>query len=122
MANFEGVTSSSPGKIREEKMEELVGILEDHNIYPRPEISGDALYIHGYETLAIYDKEDDEDVTFEALEAIGNCLDGIMVIQCIGNEKCRFPLGAVEYAVSKDGVICNTFKDEYKPEDFKGTK
>ena len=85
------------------------------------------LYFHGYDTPDVWRPEEgrdpegegfdwDEDGTADCLEelmlAVAPYLEGPWVIQCVGAEKCRFPMVASEWRVEPGGteVQYNGFK------------
>jgi len=123
MANFEGVTASSGAAIKPEKLEELMTYLEGFSACGEDgdmvKIEGNTIQIYGYDWFAVYEKYEvinsdtpeekevdyDNDVTDTFLEGLKPFLEEPLIVQSIGNEKCRYPLSAWEWKVNPEGEI-----------------
>jgi hypothetical protein len=123
MGTFVGVTASNGARIREGKEEEVLMLIEKYNFQtedgPHPFIGGlvcrienGSIEIWGYEwpewTVGPKNDEDNDGCTnyfLEFLEKLAPFLAEALVIHSIGNEKCVFPLAAVEIKVTRRGVV-----------------
>ena len=112
MGTFLGVTASSGAKIKKDKEEEVQKLLDKYDFSRGLEcrINNGSIEIWGYEWPYLYlkpknDEDDpDDDVFVEFLEELAPLLAETLVIQAIGNEKCIFPLSAIEIIVTQTGV------------------
>jgi hypothetical protein len=109
MANFIGVTASSGAKIKAGKKEEVEKLIAE---YPTMMEDGcielDAqghIHIYGYDWLNITKKGDEDynDYTEEFLVRLAPLLAEKLIIHCVGNEKCRFPLASMCIEVNPKG-------------------
>jgi hypothetical protein len=108
MANFESVTtseSSAPVKSAV-KLQKLI----DHYDFGELVVAIDDgfLVIYGYDWFVAYEQNKqgiDEDATTQFLKEVAKHLRDDLIIQSIGNEKCRFPLSAQQITVTPDGKI-----------------
>lgn len=114
MANFEGVTASNGAKIIPGKENEVEELLNAYN--PSGEITmiveNGHISIYGYDWIYMEKVDEDgsldcdnEDATEEFLEELAPLLEEVLVVHCIGNEKCRFPLGAMEIVVTPPSLL-----------------
>ena len=122
MATFVGVTTSSGAKIKEEKIQELRTYLsmfntagEDGEMVHLEETSF-TIDIYGYGWLYVSryiegsvpeanDFEAEEYSLEEFLRGLAEFLKEPLIVQCIGNENCRFPLAAWECKIHPDGKL-----------------
>ena len=114
MANFEARTASSGARIKAGKEEE-VSHLFDRYVFPGDltiETYGGVLEVYGYEWPYAEKVSEDgsvdpeqEDCFEDFLQALAPLLEEELVINCIGGEKCRFPLSAMEIKVTPDGEV-----------------
>lgn len=141
MANYYGTTASNGATIKKGKEKELQAYLDKWTWLGegelKTEIRGNYLAIYGYDDFDPYlivtkeqaeanpDLEEGEANWDEGgdpegflmglapfLEKQGKGKDeNLIVIQTVGNEKCRFPLGACEFVLRSDGTVeFNGFK------------
>ena len=122
MANFEGTTASNGARIVEGKEVELQEIISRYGFGEcscdiQNTAGGKELHIWGYDWLDIQHNDADyedgghDPCGDEFYKLIAPFLTEPLVIQCIGAEKCRFPLSAMEVKVRPSGVIeWNQFK------------
>jgi hypothetical protein len=123
MANFEGTTASSGAKLVKGTDENgLLNIISEYGTGEcNVTVENGEIAIWGYDYFQACllppddpDVEwDDQDRTDELLERIAPYLAEPLIIHCVGAEKCRFPLSAVEIKVNPSGLVeWNTFKFE----------
>jgi hypothetical protein len=115
MANFDATTASNGAKIKDGTKEAVEAIIDKYIFNELTvQISDKYLEVYGYDWLNVgKDGEDEDDMDFaqEFLEEIAPFLAEPLIIQCVGAEKCRFPLSAMEVKVNPDGIIeWNQFK------------
>ena len=109
MGTFLGITASSGARIKEDKVEEVKKLMDKYDFScglecridnGSTEIWGDA-----WPELWLNDDDQDFDDCFEEfLEKLSPFLSENLVIHAIGNEKCVFPLAAMEIRVTPHGV------------------
>ena len=122
MANFIGVTASSGAKIKAGKKEEVEKLIAEYpTMMEDGHIELDAqghIHIYGYDWLQITkkDTEDYEDYTDEFLTRLAPLLAEKLIIHCVGNEKCRFPLSALCIEVNPTGKQAVVFTHPMKYE------
>ena len=115
MANFEGVTTCNDVKIIEGKETEVAELIEKYTFNGEMNVYVDKsgyFQLHGHEFLYIAKNESDDptehtdiDGVQEFLTELAPFLADTLVIQSIGNEKCRYPLVAQEIVVYPSGLI-----------------
>lgn len=115
MANFEATTASSGVKVMDvEAVKELIDLYDFPSELTVEVIEDGMLYIYGYEWFDASrwmrncdgDEEEYEDMGDEFLENLRPLIaeeDGL-IIDCIGGEKCRWPLSAMRIIVKRDGI------------------
>jgi hypothetical protein len=113
MADFVAVTSSSGVRVTDR--EKVQALLERFHTEPAGEWTDDLFGFWDYEWFAVYpmveiggEKEPDydADATDEFLKELAQFIpEGErLVIQSVGHEKCRFPLGGQSIVVTPGGV------------------
>ena len=121
MGTFLGVTASSGARIKEGKVEEVKKLMDKYDFSRGLECKIDqgSIYIWGNvwpDLWLKYEDDDDQDCkdNFEEfLKELAPFLSENLVIHAIGNEKCVFPLAAMEIKVTPLGKILeNTFRWE----------
>ena len=122
MANFVATTASSGARIKKEKRKELEAYLEGFSTDSEDvelvieDGEEPTIEIYGYGWFTVWEKVDNEEgeeevvdfdteKTDEFLLGLAPFLAEPLIIQSVGNEKCRFPLAAWEYRVHPDGKI-----------------
>lgn len=112
MANFIGVTASSGAKIKSDMLEALKALIEKYDFSGWPPTieeteDGACIQIDGYDWFDAQPIESEDcESDFEGfLRELAPMLEEPLTIQCIGSEKCRFPLSAWECTVFPDGTI-----------------
>jgi len=120
MANFMGITTSNGAKVKKGKEKELKTYLKKYVSFGQDssgeEVTSDIengfLYLYGYAFICVYEDDDlQEDVTDKFLKGLAPFLAKPLVIQSIGNTKCRFPLSAWEAKIYPSGkIVENGFK------------
>jgi hypothetical protein len=118
MANFEGVTASNSPKIIRGKEGDVLVLIAQYSfngisvlLMPDgPDGPDTRIHFYGYDwPYVIFPAENDEDYREDVLEEflarLALFLAEPMVIHCVGYEKCRFPLSAMEVKVHPDGKI-----------------
>lgn len=108
MANFEAITASNSAKVKKG----VTALLEKYNLiesHYEVEIElnkyKDRIEIYGYEWFCIYDPKSGEYATDEFLKELAPYLQEELIIQCIGHEKCRYPLSFWQITVQPNGEI-----------------
>ena len=110
MANFEAVTVSNGARVKDiEAVKRLLGLYEPNSDVTIG-LTEEWLNIYGYDWPKIFkndadDEECDEDFFEEFLQRLAPLLAEPLLIQCIGHEKCRFPLSAMQVLVKPTGEI-----------------
>jgi len=109
MADCFGVTASSGAKIKKGKVEEVMRLLDkyDFSCGLEYQIINDSIEIFGYvwPELRLKDTDGDFDDCFDKfLDELYPLLSETLVIQAIENQKCIFPLAAMEIIVTPQGV------------------
>lgn len=108
MANFEAVTASfcaEPVKSAT-KLQKLIDHYDFGDLTVK--VENGWLTIFGYDWFEVYDQSEEntmEEVNEQFLKEVAKHLRADLVIQSIGNEKCRFPLSAMQITVTPDGKI-----------------
>lgn len=118
MANFLCITASNRVEVKRASLKALKEYL---STFVTSGESGDMVHledtfleIYGYDCFQVQKWSEDEtlelgdserDVTAEFLIGLAKFLKQPLVVQCIGHEKCRFPLAAWEYKVHPDGKL-----------------
>jgi hypothetical protein len=119
MGTFYGVTASNGARIKEGKVEEVKKLMDKYDFSRGLEcmIDNGSIYLLGYEWPDLWlkyeddDDQDCEDNFEEFLKELAPFLSENLVIHAIGNEKCIFPLAAMEIKVTPHGKIRkNTFR------------
>jgi len=141
MANYYGTTASNGGKVKEGKEKELQAYIEKWGFQGEGDLTvgvqGNFLHIYGgedFNPLPIVTKEQAEanpdleegECNYDEggdpegflqglapfLEVQGKDKDeNLIVVHTVGAEKCRFPLGALEYILRPTGEVeYNGFK------------
>jgi hypothetical protein len=122
MANFMGVTSSN-GIILDDDQKKQVDALLEKYVLSMEDVQTDdgdgGFGFWGYSWLFIIaatkegEPEGDE-VTDDFLDELSHILhkDQKLIIQCVGNEKCRFPLAAMQIVVTPGEVKITGFDKE----------
>jgi len=126
MANFNGGTASNGVKLDADQQVKVKTLLEmyclnmeDANV----EIDKDGEFcIWGYDWLNIgavpkrddLTPDEDENMVEEFFEELSHILHKgqQFIVQCVGNEKCCFPLAAMQIVVTSDGVKITGFDPE----------
>ena len=116
MANFEAVTASSGMQIKKRDLEKFETLLKKYafgEITTEVDESG-WFHFYGYEWPVIYDMEDnnrDNDLTEKFYEELRPFVPKgkQFIIQCIGGEKCRYPLSATEIVITRRGIKYQSF-------------
>lgn len=126
MANFCSVTASNGAKLKPGSAAIIwEWFLNDHFQLCCDvdlDTANDWLHISGEDWLDIAD-DNDEEALPQFLEELAPHLEEPFMIQCVGNEKCRFPLSAMEVTVYPDGeIVWNQFQADvvYKIKPGKG--
>jgi hypothetical protein len=120
MANFLGITASNGAEIKVEKILELEKYLstfatsgEDGDMV-HIEDTPSKIYVYGYDWFQAHryvegsvseEIDFDTEVTEEFLIGLAQFLKEPLIVQCVGHEKCRFPLSAWQYKISPDGEL-----------------
>lgn len=103
MANLHCTTTSTPVEVTDE--EEVEELLDEYlGIPEKTYVQNGELHIIGHQSFHPR-KEGQPDCTEEFLDRISQYLEGELVIQTVGNEKCRFPVVACQFRVTDDGVF-----------------
>jgi hypothetical protein len=111
MANFEGTTASNGAKINPRKAKAIMAIVEDYNFAGGDidvMVEDNKLHIYGHAWLDVQKADNDEqweDCIDEFLTRLAPLLKEPLIIQCIGAEKCRYPLSAMQVSVTPAGAI-----------------
>jgi len=120
MANFTGRTVSKPCKVTDPKAVQAIlnkydydaGIGEPEVVF---ELRGDELNVFGYDWLdgnaiGSYDKDGEynPDGLDNLIEALQPYIEDELVIQCVGGERCRFPLSATQLVITKTKIVERT--------------
>ena len=122
MANFIAVTASSGARIKDGKRKELEAYLEkystdseDGELAKIEDGEEPTLEIYGYGWFTVWEKftneDGEEEIDFDTEKTnefslgLAPFLAEPLVIQLVGNEKCRFPLAAWECKVHPDGRV-----------------
>jgi hypothetical protein len=137
MATLKPTTSSTWSNVDSDAKDQIEAIADEYNfqgangevvIDVKEDSGGDTVIsIHGYaafEPSKPIHNEDGEYIdeeygyTEEFLKRIAPHLEGQLVIETVGHEKCRFPLLASQWSVWPDGTVqCESFDhDPEKPE------
>lgn len=104
MATLHCTTSSTVATVTDE--EAVKQLFEEYHVSPCDyRIEDGEVHIFGYESFNVRNS-DGEYCTVEFLEELQNYLDSEeLVIQTVGNEKCRFPFVSCQYRVKPEGPI-----------------
>jgi len=117
MANFTGRTSSKPCKVTDPEAVQAIldkytsdaGIGEPEVVF---ELRGDELNIWGYDWIGVDIYDDDGEYNPDGLdkiiEELQPYIEDELVIHCIGGERCRFPLSAMQFVITKDKIVERT--------------
>jgi hypothetical protein len=114
MGTFVGVTASGGARIKKGKENEVQKLLDKYDFSRGLEcqIDNGSIAIWGYEWPHLWLKpKNNEEPEFgkdffeEFLEELAPFLAEKLVIHAIGNEKCVFPLAAMEIKVTPKGVV-----------------
>ena len=112
MATLHCVTSSNIAEVSDQ--EAVEALFEEHQVLPVDyRIKDRELSIHGYESFIVQDKNN-EYCTRQFLRQLQPYLEDELVIQTVGNEKCRYPLVACQYRVNEDGVFYSDLETDEK--------
>jgi len=110
MANFDAVTASNEPRIMSVYLGTVQGIISKYTSSVSIVLENDVLCIYGYDWFQMYAPFDEdldflnEDISEDFLKEIAPYLAEPLIIHCVGSEKCRFPLSAIEITVT-DGLI-----------------
>lgn len=110
MATFIGVTSSNGITLDDGQKKQVDALMEKYHLNfmedTQTSNSDGEFGFWGYDWLDIRDKAEDQCSTEEFFEEFSHILhEGQkLIVQCIGNEKCRFPLAAMEIVVTPGKV------------------
>lgn len=137
MADFHGITASSGAKVKKGKVKELRKYLKKYltlgadccgeevvaevtktNDFGK-EGKDHYLNIYGYAWLCVYeDKDYQDDITEKFLKGLAPFLAEPLIVQSVGNTKCRFPLSAWEVCIKPNGEYTeNAFRLDRKVQD-----
>ena len=111
MSDFFGITASSGARLKKGKKDKVEKLMDkyDFTYGLNCEVGGGRIEIWGEDWPHLYLKSKNvdinNDVFEEFLEELGPFLDEYLVIQAVGNEKCIFPLAAIEIIVTQKGVV-----------------
>jgi hypothetical protein len=129
MANFLGITASNGAEVKEDKIQELKMYIstfatsgEDWDMVQIEE-TPPKIYIYGYDWFQAHryveggvngEIDFDTEVTEEFLIGLAEFLKEPLIVQCIGHEKCRYPLAAWQYKIHPNGKLeHNDFNFDY---------
>ncbi len=118
MANFIGTTVSNEAIVKADKLKDLKKYLttvttagEDGELIHLEEYQGKTvLTVYGYDFFSVQEVKDEENYEYTPVDeedffkAIAPFLETELIVQSIGNEKCRYVSG-VEWKVTPGGKV-----------------
>ena len=106
MANFEATTACEPATLTD--VAAVQNIIDKYDFNVEVKIEGGVLYVYGDEWFDVFDdNSDDDETTNQFLEEIQPYIEDMLLIQMVGNEKCRY-IGAAQVKVTQDNISWRT--------------